>query len=442
MQTIDDTTLRKFEDRGGGDMSEAAARVRGVLWRPGEVGHVGIVAVLGFTQCLSWGSSYYLLAVLAKPIAADTGWPLTWVVGGLSLGLLIAGFASPAMGRAVERFGGRPVLACGSVILALGLAGLGIAQHLIGYFVAWAVIGLGMAVGLYDAAFAMLGRLYESQARRLITHLTLIGGFASTLAWPLSALFVEAWDWRGACFAYAGMHVALGLPMHFFLLPAEGRRPMAASRAHEAPAKVESVPGPEALWSKRRYGVLVWMLGVNFMLQAIISMVMSVYILAILQRFGLELGAAVALGTLVGPSQVGGRLLEVAFGRHVHPVWTAVAASLFVFAGLTLILFGQPAVMAAAIILYGAGNGLKTIVKGTLPLALFGSTGYAARLGRLAMPALLAQAIAPTVVAVSLADSRLDLLLVLLAALALLNLLCSCALRFVSSNDVQALHAA
>jgi MFS family permease len=178
-------------------MSEAAVWARSLSWRPRPLGRAGIIAVLGFTQCLSYGSSYYLLAVLAKPIAADTGWPLTWVVGGVSLGLFIAGFTSPAMGRAIERFGGRPILAWGSVILALGLAGLGVSVHPITYFAAWAVLGLGMAVGLYDAAFATLGRLYASQARRLITNLTLIGGFASTLAWPLSALFVETWGWRG-----------------------------------------------------------------------------------------------------------------------------------------------------------------------------------------------------------------------------------------------------
>ena len=419
-------------------MSEAAAWARSLPWRPRPLGQTGIIAVLGFTQCLAWGSSYYLLAVLAKPIAADTGWPLTWVVGGVSLGLLIAGFASPAMGRAVERFGGRPVLAWGSVILALGLAGLGVSAHLITYFAAWAVLGLGMAVGLYDAAFATLGRLYEAQARRLITNLTLIGGFASTLAWPLSAFFVETWGWRGACFAYAGMHLALGLPMHLLLLPAEARHSVAALRATEAPAEAEPIPGTDTPWSRRRYVVLVWMLGVNFTLQAVIATVLSVHLLTILQQLGLELGAAVALGTLVGPSQVGGRLLEVAFGRYVHPVWTAVAASLFVFGGLTLLLVVPPVVMAVALVLYGAGNGIKTIVKGTLPLALFGSSGYAALMGRLAMPTLLAQAVAPTLIAFTLAGSRPEQLVAILASLALLNVLLSYALRLASPRNERA----
>jgi MFS family permease len=210
-------------------MSEATASARNFPWRPRPLGKTGVIAVLGFTQCLAWGSSYYLLAVLAKPIAVDTGWSLTWVVGGVSLGLLIAGFASPAMGWAVERFGGRPVLAGGSVILALGLLGLGVSAHLITYFAAWALLGLGMAVGLYDAAFATLGRLYAAQARRLITNLTLIGGFASTLAWPLSAFLVDTWGWRGACFAYASMHLVLGLPMHLLLLPAEAASAGAAA---------------------------------------------------------------------------------------------------------------------------------------------------------------------------------------------------------------------
>jgi hypothetical protein len=414
---------------------EAAGWARRIPWQPRPLGQMGIIAVLGFTQCLAWGSSYYLLAVLAKPMATDTGWSLTWVVGGVSLGLLIAGLASPAMGRAVEQFGGRPVLAGGSVILALGLAGLGVSEHLITYFAAWAILGLGMAVGLYDAAFATLGRLYEAQARRLITNLTLIGGFASTLAWPLSAFFVETWGWRGACFTYAGMHLALGLPLHLLLLPAEARHSGAASRPAEAPAARDSVRGTEPPRSRRHYLVLVWMLGVNFTLQAVITTVLSVHLLTILQQLGLELSTAVALGTLVGPSQVGGRLLEVTFGGRFHPVWTAVAAGLFLFAGVTLLLVMPPAAMAVALVLYGAGNGIKTIVKGTLPLALFGASGYAALLGRLAMPTLIAQAVAPTLVAVTLVGSTPERLLVMLAALALLNVLLSYAMRLVSPQD-------
>jgi MFS family permease len=416
-------------------MSEAVAWARRFSWWPRQSGQAALIAVLGFTQCLAWGSSYYLLAVLAKPIAADTGWPLTWVVGGLSLGLLVAGLTSPAMGRAVERYGGRPVLAFGSVILALGLAGLGLSQHPSTYFAAWAVLGLGMAVGLYDAAFATLGRLYGTEARRLITNLTLIGGFASTAAWPLSALLVETWGWRGACFVYAGMHLALGLPMHVLLLPREVAHPVVASRPAHPAAGAESLPSTEDARWRHHQVMLVWMLGVQFTLQVIISSVLSVHLLAILQRLGLELTAAVALGTLVGPSQVGGRLLEVAFGRRFHPVSTAIAASLFVLAGLTLLLIVHPAVMAVALVLYGAGNGIKTIVKGTLPLALFGASGYAALLGRLAMPMLLAQAVAPTLVAVTLTESRPERLLAILASVAVLNVLLAYALRLASPRD-------
>ncbi|GIX49114.1 MAG: MFS transporter [Candidatus Tectimicrobiota bacterium] len=393
-------------------------------WSPRQGGRGAVVALLGITQCLAWGSSYYLLAVLAKPIAADTGWSLPHVVAGLSLGLLVAGLASPAMGRAVERRGGRPVLAAGSAVFALGLAGLGLAQTLPGYFLAWAVLGLGMALGLYDAAFATLGRLYGTQARGLITNLTLIGGFASTAAWPLSAFLVATWGWRGACFAYAGLHLALGLPLHLFLLPREKQAPLAAPPPAATPA------APAA--AKRRQVLLVWLLGVQFTLQVVISSVLSVHLLVLLQRLGLDLTAAVALGTLVGPSQVGGRLLEAAVGRRFHPVSTAIAASLFVTAGVGLLFTAHPSVMAAGCVLYGAGNGIKTIVKGTLPLALFGAAGYATLLGRLALPMLLAQAIAPTLVAVAWAEAQPEGLLGFLTAVALLNVFLAYALRLVA----------
>jgi MFS family permease len=412
-------------------VTEAAAFVQSPWWQAGR-GRAGVIAVLGFTQCLAWGSSYYLLAVLGKPIAADTGWHLTSVVAGLSIGLLVAGLASPAMGRAVERRGGRTVLAFGSVALSLGLAGLGFAREPIGYFAAWTALGIGMATGLYDAAFATLGQLYGREARRLITNLTLIGGFASTAAWPLSALLAETLGWRGACFVYAGLHLAVGLPMHCLLLPAKPADDLVqpTSGNTRAPAAHGGDEPP-----RRAYQLLVWMLGASFTLQAIISSVMSVHLLSMLQGFGLTLAAAVGLGILVGPSQVGGRLLEVGFGRHFHPVWTAVAASVFVFAGLGLLFLANPAVIAIALVLYGAGNGIKTIVKGTLPLAIFGSSGYASLLGRLALPTLLAQAVAPALFAKTLAGSGPEQLLGILTGVALLNLLLSYAVRLASPAD-------
>ena len=178
-----------------------------------------VVTVLGLTQILAWGSSYYLLAVLAPAIAADTGWSLAWIVGGLSLGLIAAGFVSPRVGRTIERHGGRPVLAVSAGLFAVGLCGLAIASALPVYLAAWLVLGLAMGAGLYDAAFATLGRLYGQSARQPITILTLFGGFASTACWPLSAYLETSLGWRGTCLAYAALHLAIALPLYVLTLP-------------------------------------------------------------------------------------------------------------------------------------------------------------------------------------------------------------------------------
>src|SRR5918999_1731734 len=166
-----------------------------------------VVSVLGVTQILAWGSSYYLLAVLVEPIGDSTDWPLAWIVSGLSLGLLAAGLVSPRVGDSIERHGGRPVLATSAGLLAFGLVGLALAPSLLIYLAAWLVLGIGMGAGLYDAAFATLGRLYGQRAPTAIATLTLFGGLASTACWPLSALPVSEYGWRGACLIYAGIHL-------------------------------------------------------------------------------------------------------------------------------------------------------------------------------------------------------------------------------------------
>jgi MFS family permease len=164
-----------------------------------------IIAALGMTQIMAWGSSYYLPAVIAPAVVADTGWPLAWVVGGLSLGLFVGGLISPRVGSSIERHGGRNVLAFSAACIGIGQIGLAFAPSLAVYIVAWLVIGLGMGAGLYDAAFATLGRLYGHGARSAITTLTLFGGFASTVCWPLSAFLMGEIGWRGACLVYAAV---------------------------------------------------------------------------------------------------------------------------------------------------------------------------------------------------------------------------------------------
>ncbi len=191
-----------------------------------------VVAVLGVTQIMAWGSSYYLPAVLAGPIARDMHWPLGWAVGGPSLGLLVAALVSPRVGAAIERHGGRLALALSAITLAAGQVGLAAAANVEVYIAAWLVMGIGMATGLYDAAFATLGRLYGHSARSAITTVTLFGGFASTVCWPLSAFLVSEVGWRGACLIYAAIQVSVALPLYLFVMPSR-RLPLSSSSQNE-----------------------------------------------------------------------------------------------------------------------------------------------------------------------------------------------------------------
>jgi hypothetical protein len=349
-----------------------------------------IIPALGVTQILAWGSSYYLLAVLAKPIASDTGWSLSWVVAGLSLGLLIAGLISPLVGRQIHRRGGRPVLAA-SALLGLGLLGLALAPNLAAFIAAWIAIGLGMGSGLYDAAFSTLGRLYGHAARQHITTLTLFGGLASTACWPLSAFLVTELGWRGACATYAGIQLLFSLPLY---LTAIGDR--------NSPSWVEadkSVAGRVAAQPHARLRLIFVLLAVAIMISSMLTTVISVHLMTLLQSRGISLGAAVALGAMIGPAQVGARFTEMLISRYHHPIWTKMASVTFMALGLGLFWAGIP-IIAVALVLYGAGIGLESIARATLPLALFGAANYAPTMGRFAMPSLIAQAAAPSLGAI------------------------------------------
>jgi hypothetical protein len=372
------------------------------------------ITALGIAQILGWGTSFYFPAVLAAPIVADTGWSLFWVVGGTSIGLLVAGLISPRVGAVIDRRGGRPVLALSSLLYALGLATIGLAPNLPVYLAGWIVLGGGMGTGLYDAVFAALGKLYGRDARTPITNLTLFGGFASTVCWPLSALLAETCGWRGACLIYAGMHLVISLPLQMAVVPP---LPHSSGRAPSEPPG-----GASPATSPRPHERLIFaLLALVLTISAGIGSIVVVHLLIFLQARGAELAAAVALGTLFGPAQVGARLVERLFGAHYHPVWTMVASCALMAIGLTLLYGGAP-ILVLTIVLYGGGYGIMWIARGTLPLALFGPERYATLMGRLAFPSLIVQALAPAAGALLLERHGADVTMAVLTAFALLNM--------------------
>ena len=372
---------------------------------------ITVTAAIGIGQILAWGASYYLPAVLAGPVARDTGWPQAWIIGALSAGLLVSGLVSPRIGHLIQRFGGRPILAASAILLAAGHLIQAVSSGFAMFVVSWLVIGLGMGAGLYDPAFATLGRLYGQHARAAITQVTLFGGFASTVCWPLSAFLVERVGWRGTSLAYAAISLAIVLPLYWFGVPREAEQP--------PPALPKDVPAPA---DKPRHRSALILLGAGFTVASVIMTIVAVNILTLLQARGLSLAAAVGFGALIGPSQVGARVLEALFGRRHHPLWSLLASALLVAIGLVMLL-GPASLIGAGFVLYGSGSGIRSIARGTVPLALFGPEGYAVLLGWIAMPVLVATALSPSLGALLLEHFGAEQTLVCLAVAAVVNIL-------------------
>jgi len=344
----------------------------------------GVILALGVAQTLAWASTYYLPAILAVPMARDLGVPPSWVFGAFSAGLIVSALLGPAAGRAIDARGGRPVLVLSSLVFAGGLALLGLAQNMVLLTLGWLVLGAGMALGLYDAAFAALAHLYGRGARGAITGITLIAGFASTVGWPLSALLEAEIGWRGVCFAWAGLHLLVGLPLNRFVIPALGGTPPAALDMGENSTGGGTAPR-----------LVMALLAFVFAVTWFVSTAMAAHLPRLLEGVGTPPAAAVAAGALIGPAQVGARLLEFGLLRRFHPLISARLATLaHPLGAATLLTIGGPAAAAFAI-LHGAGNGVLTIAKGTLPLAMFGPAGYGLRQGLLGAPSRLLQAGSP-----------------------------------------------
>ena len=369
-----------------------------------------VITALGIAQILAWGSSFYFPAVFAEPIVAETGWSLGFVVGGTSIGLLTAGLISPQVGRIIDTHGGRPVLLASSSFYAAGLALVGFAHALPVYLLAWVLIGIGMGTGLYDAVFAALGRMYGSEARGPITNLTLFGGFASTICWPLSAFMIDHVGWRSACFIYAALHLFVMLPLQVTVVRTPGK--IKSERNGQSASSETSRIDNETL--------IFALLAVVLSIAAGIGSIVVVHLLIFLQARGVDFALAVTLGTIFGPAQVGARVVERLFGNRYHPIWTMIASCTLMAIGL-LLLFGAIPALVLVILLYGAGYGISWIGRGTLPLALFGPVRFPRLMGKLAFPSLIVQALAPSAGALLIEANGSDATIGVLTLLALIN---------------------
>ena len=371
-----------------------------------------VVAVLGVMMIFTWGSSYYLMAVLAQPIAQDTGWALEWITAALALGLVIAGLISPAAGRVISHYGGRPVLASGCLLIASGLMVLSLANSLHVFALGWILMGLGMAAGLYDPAFSTLGHLYGIDARAAITQLTLWGGFASTVCWPLSAYLLDHFGWRGVCLAYAVILIVLILPVVLRFVPALSVEKAPEYRGWHKPDGVLEHSLNERLF--------ILLMSLLLVLHGLVAVNVALWVFTLLEAQAVPVEKAIFYAALIGPAQVAARLLEMmARGRH-HPLWTLAASVSLIAMGMLCLLFGGVAA-AFALILFGAGNGLHSIARGALPLAVIGAERYPLVMGELARPALIAQASAPILGALVLRLTGADGLAIALIGLAVAN---------------------
>ncbi len=356
------------------------------------------ILALGITQIIAWGTTLYALGVLGKPIAADTGWGQSLVFGGLTVGLLVSSAISAFIGRLVDRRGGRFVMSIGSILTAIGLVALSAVADPYAYLAAWAFLGLAMRMSLYDAAFAALVQVTPSRGRRAISYLTLFGGFASSVFWPIGHALNGAYGWRTTLVIFAAVNLIVCLPLHWLGLARRETAEQAEQTRAADPAPTAATPPLEG--SARRVAMVLFSLIVAA--SAVVFGALAVHLVPILEATGLAGATAVFIASLKGAAQVAGRIWDLTLARRWHPIDVGRVSVAFIPLSFAVLMLGGANFSAALAftLLFGVSNGLVTIMRGAVPLALFGPKGYGEVLGILATPYLLLAAIAPAAFAV------------------------------------------
>ena len=363
------------------------------------------ILALGITQIVAWGTTLYALGVLGKPIAADTGWSQTIVFGGLTIGLLVSSATSTLVGRLIDRRG-QSVMAIGSVLVAVGLVLLALVPSVAMYLVVWAFLGLAMRMTLYDAAFAALVQVTPSRGRRAISYLTLFGGFASSVFWPIGHALNSAYGWRTTLVIFAAINLLLCLPLHWFGL---ARRETEAQAERARVADATAAPAAPPLEGAPR-AIAMALFSVIVAASAVVFGALAVHLVPLLEASGLTAAAAVFIASLKGVAQVVGRIWDLTLARKWHPIDVGRVSVAFMPLSFLVLMFGGAsfATALAFTLLFGISNGLVTIMRGAVPLALFGPKGYGEVLGILATPYLLLAAIAPAAFALVVERSGYD----------------------------------
>lgn len=349
------------------------------------------VVCLGIGQITSWGTGYYFLGVLAGSIQAETGWSKSLVYFGFTIGLLTMGVVSTGVGRLIDRLGARRVMAIGTVIASMAMTALAFARSEAAYFVVWAFLGVGLRMTLYDAAFAALVQVVPTRGRQAISYLTLFGAFASTVFWVIAHYLNELTGWRETLVWFAVINVVVCLPLNWIGLAHKESSDQKPSARPHADAATIPLTG-----SRRR--IAMWLYALVMSLNAFVFGVVSVQLVPLLEGAGLATAAAVWIASMKGFAQFGGRLVEIAFGRNLRAISVArIAIGVLPFSfALLLVAQGEMVLLLVFTLLAGASQGVITIVRGALPLALFGTEGYGAVLGLLATPILIVNAASPT----------------------------------------------
>lgn len=345
-----------------------------------------LLVALGITQIVSWGSVYYAFALLLEPLQRDLGAGRSAVAGAFSVALLISGLCATWIGRTIDRLGGRWVMTIGSLAAVLLLSALSQVQSLPVLYLIWAGLGVAMAATLYEPAFVVIAQVYRLNYRRALTVLTLFGGLASTVFWPLTTLLIERFGWREAVLWLAAINLLVCVPLHFGLLPR-------TSGAVAPPTQGRDAGSRQRLWSDRRFRALT----LAFLAHYVVVSAIAAHLIALLLARGMSPAAAAGIGALIGPMQVAGRVVEFGASRWLTVGQVGRIAAVAMPLSLIALLWAGSSVpwLAVFAVLFGAGNGAMTVIRGALPVEMYGRDHYGAIAGALATPGLLARAVGP-----------------------------------------------